>query len=162
MKRIRPISIIMILLVVALSVTVFLMSAQPADESSGTSGTICRTILRIFDSDFDNLSIEEQEESIESLQFIVRKGAHFSAYALLSILTLLASKSCYLKTKTSTVIAITYSLLFAISDEIHQYFVPGRSCEVRDVCIDLSGAVAGTLIILGIIKLIDTRKRCGN
>lgn len=159
MKRIRPISVILTLLVVTLSATIFIMSSQPADESSNTSGTVCRIILRIFDGGFDNLSQAEKDTRIDSLQLIVRKAAHFSEYALLAVLTLLASKSFYLKTKTSAIIAVLYPLLFAVSDEVHQYFIPGRCCELRDVCIDLSGAVTGTLLTLAVIKLIRNRKR---
>jgi VanZ family protein len=35
---------------------------------------------------------------------------------------------------------------YAVTDEIHQYVVPGRSCEVRDVVIDSCGVLVGALI----------------
>lgn len=38
--------------------------------------------------------------------------------------------------------------LYAVSDEVHQFFVPGRSCEVRDMVIDSCGVAAGVLIML--------------
>ena len=157
MKRIRPISIILIALVIALSVTIFMMSSQESDESSETSGGVCEFLLKLFDSDFEELSNDEKAESIDNLQFIVRKAAHFSAYALICALTLCACLSLQFKALTSAVTAISYSLLFSISDEIHQSFVPGRSCEFRDVMIDLSGAVVGAMFILLVRKIIQKR-----
>ena len=38
--------------------------------------------------------------------------------------------------------------LYAVSDEIHQIFVPGRSCQAFDVLIDSSGVLTGTIIML--------------
>ena len=36
--------------------------------------------------------------------------------------------------------------LYAVSDEIHQLFVEGRSCEVRDMLLDSVGVAAGVLL----------------
>ncbi|MGV8147186.1 MAG: VanZ family protein [Alkaliphilus sp.] len=40
-------------------------------------------------------------------------------------------------------------VLYAISDETHQIFVPGRSAQVSDILIDSVGAAVGILIYLG-------------
>ena len=37
--------------------------------------------------------------------------------------------------------------LYAVTDEIHQMFSEGRSCEFRDICIDAGGVLFGVLII---------------
>ena len=37
--------------------------------------------------------------------------------------------------------------LYAVSDELHQSFVPGRSCELRDMLIDACGVAAGVAIL---------------
>ena len=34
------------------------------------------------------------------------------------------------------------ALLYAFSDEIHQYFVLGRNCSIRDVLIDSIGVIS--------------------
>ena len=39
---------------------------------------------------------------------------------------------------------------YAVTDEIHQLFVPGRSCEFRDICIDAVGVLAGVLLMRAI------------
>lgn len=157
MKKIRPISVILIALVLLLSATIFIMSSQDADDSSETSGGVCEFLLKTFDSDFDELSEHEQLDRIESLQFWVRKAAHFSAYAVLCALAVCACLSLYLKPRLSAIISLSYALLFSISDEIHQSFVPGRSCELRDVIIDFSGAITGAIFILLIRHIIKKR-----
>lgn len=50
----------------------------------------------------------------------------------------------------STVALVSWIIctLYAGTDELHQYFVPGRACSLRDVCIDSAGALLGVLIML--------------
>lgn len=50
--------------------------------------------------------------------------------------------------------AICTAVIYAATDEIHQLFVSGRSGRITDVLIDGCGAVAGTLIILLISRII--------
>jgi hypothetical protein len=42
-----------------------------------------------------------------------------------------------------------FATLFGVSDEIHQYFVPSRTCDVLDLCADAAGAT----IIAGVIAV---------
>lgn len=44
-------------------------------------------------------------------------------------------------------------ILYAISDEVHQLFVPGRGGQVRDVIIDSAGAIAGILGYNGLSRI---------
>lgn len=89
---------------------------------------------------------------IESASFIVRKAAHFSAYTAMGILSFLTFVS-YEKLRFKLRCAVSYAVcvLYAVSDEIHQHFVPGRSCEIRDMLIDSVGALLGLLVCLAVI-----------
>ncbi|HOY66709.1 MAG TPA: VanZ family protein [Candidatus Ozemobacteraceae bacterium] len=42
---------------------------------------------------------------------------------------------------------IGFCALYALSDEIHQAFVPLRSCEAADWVIDVAGSTAGALLM---------------
>ncbi len=42
-------------------------------------------------------------------------------------------------------IAILITVGYAVTDEVHQMFVPGRSAEVFDLVADAGGAIAGTV-----------------
>lgn len=144
-------------------IVIFCFSAQPAEQSSETSSGFSKILAEIFFSDFDSLSSSRQTEILNSCQFIVRKTAHFSIYCLLGILSTTACKVS--KLKTYRLKAAIICLLYAISDEIHQYFVKGRSCEFRDVLIDFSGAITGILLITAvfiIVRKIKNRKEIKN
>jgi hypothetical protein len=73
---------------------------------------------------------------------IVRKSAHFTEYMILGILTARGFKI----SKKSPWWAILACAVYAGTDECHQSFVPGRSCEVNDVALDTIGATFGVLI----------------
>lgn len=121
---------------------IFGLSSQNADESSETSGSLIASFAEIFYPGFDELTGEEQEQIIGSFQFIARKTAHFSIYGVLgflSFLTFVSYRRLRLISRLSLSAAVC--LAYAISDEIHQLFVAGRSCELRDVCIDFCGAL---------------------
>lgn len=136
-------------LLVGWMILIFCLSAATASESSATSGGVIAFIARIFIPDFSGMATAEQESIIESLQFIVRKTAHFTLYAILgglAFLGVVTYKSITLKNRFF--ISAVICLLYAISDEIHQIFVPGRSGEVRDVCIDFAGSMLAIFILL--------------
>lgn len=47
-------------------------------------------------------------------------------------------------------------VLYAVGDEIHQYFVPERACRIFDVFVDSCGSSTGILIFLAVILLINS------
>jgi len=81
------------------------------------------------------------------LDTILKKLAHLSAYALLMALWWWALQSLGLKDARGLFLALTFTLLYAISDEWHQTFIPGRSGQLADVLVDFSGALLALIII---------------
>jgi VanZ family protein len=75
---------------------------------------------------------------------IISNLAHIPAYALLTFLWL---KSFARTESKNNIIAFSLILsgllLFAVSDEIHQSFVPGRTASFMDIGLDLIGIVFG-------------------
>lgn len=78
------------------------------------------------------------------------KTAHVAAYALLSVLVLRALADGALATMTwpRATVAVLLSVLYGVTDEVHQRFVPGRSPDVLDVVADAVGAVGGVAALL--------------
>ena len=145
--------IISTVLLIAWMSFIFSLSSENATVSSGTSGRVIATVVRLFVEDFDDLSEEEQAGIIAPYQFIVRKGAHFTAYAILGVLSFfsfITYKSIPFKFRIPIILGVC--LLYSVSDEIHQHFVPGRSCELRDVCIDFCGSLLSVAILTLITK----------
>jgi VanZ family protein len=55
--------------------------------------------------------------------------------------------------KRRFVLALGISIIYAITDEVHQLFVHGRGGQFSDVCIDAGGALIGVLLVLLVHKL---------
>lgn len=122
-----------LLLVVWMGV-IFMFSSQNGEESSGISNGILLTLMNVVP--MENLSIE-------TLSFFIRKAAHFTEYAILGLLVDINSEN---KDKKHLLWSVLFCFIYAISDEIHQYFVPMRSCSFIDVIIDTSGAIFAIFI----------------
>ena len=137
-------------------VFIFIMSAKNATQSSSISGGFTYNILNTFFEQFRSIDKTTQNGIVEGLQFIVRKSAHFLAYAILGGLCFEnLSTLDKLSKKKTFFIALLISVLYAISDEIHQYFVPGRASQFRDVMIDSCGALTGIIVVIIFSKIIQ-------
>lgn len=121
-------------------IIIFLMSSFDATESTNQSNFIVNIITNIF-----------KIENIELLSFIIRKLAHFTEYLILGFLTInMLNKNDISK---KYLLSILICIIYATSDEIHQIFVPGRACQIRDVLIDSIGSITGVYLY----KLINTK-----
>ena len=75
---------------------------------------------------------------------IISNLAHIPAYALLTFLWLKSFARTESKNNITAFSLILAGLvLFAVSDEIHQSFVPGRTASFMDIGLDLVGIVFG-------------------
>ncbi len=82
------------------------------------------------------------------LHLVIRKAAHFTEYAILSWLWFRAWRGPVAEHRWRwAAMAVAISLATAISDEIHQTFVPSRTGEVRDVLLDLTGALFAQILV---------------
>ena len=122
-----------------------MFSAKPADESTQMSRSVGKIVGEIFISEFHEWPESRQEVFAERIDHPVRKCAHASEYAILGIL-LCISVSCYRTEKCAMYVFIA-GAAYAASDEFHQLFVAGRSCQVTDVLIDSMGVLTGILLI---------------
>lgn len=141
--------------VLVLMAVIFTFSAQPADESSATSSPFVDVYMRLFHPEADSLSPKERFELEESASFTVRKAAHFSIYTLLGLLLTAAVSSTFSSSGYIRLwLPFLLGALWAVSDEIHQSFVPGRSCELRDMAIDSAGVLLGVLLFTACTRLV--------
>lgn len=80
--------------------------------------------------------------------FILRKICHVVEYLILVSLLYRAFTSSFdLNAARLFIYPAALSFLYAITDELHQSLVPGRSCSVRDVLIDTIGILVFYIII---------------
>ncbi len=80
------------------------------------------------------------------LEFVARKLAHFTEYALLTFLWWRALEGRS-GARRAIAAAVAIAVAYAITDEYHQTFVEGRVGAVTDVLIDSAGALTAALLI---------------
>ncbi len=119
---------------------IFYFSSRTAVESSEQSSSILNILRQLFGKN-------------AVTDFIVRKSAHCLEFTGLSLLLNFALYFSYQRKKLISAIIITSA--YAVTDELHQLFVEGRSCEIRDWAIDTAGALIGSIGFLILIEIIS-------
>jgi VanZ family protein len=84
--------------------------------------------------------------AIAQVHLIVRKLAHVTEYAILTGLLFRALRGLIGGFWPRAAIAFLPAMIFAVTDEYHQAFVPSRTSSLGDVLIDYLGAFTGILI----------------
>ena len=124
---------------------VFKFSSANGNESTGISMKAANFLV-------------EKKEYIKNVEQIIRKLAHLSEYAIGAVLVYLLLRTYKINSKMQFVGAGTFTLLYAITDEIHQCFVPGRAGMLIDVWIDFIGIMLGLCGMLLMIKILQINK----
>lgn len=130
---------------------IFMLSSRPGDLSRQDSAWLLERA---------NMTTQEEAMDIDnskamSLQMWIRKTAHVIIFGGLCML-LYASLYGYIGKSIKTGLwSWIGTILYGITDEIHQYFVPGRGSQIQDIFRDGKGALVGCLIMVVIFFLIE-------
>ena len=127
---------------VLLMVAIFIVSSDLG--SADNTRPVLASIVRRF---LPWLALRMTPEMIDVTDFIIRKIAHVTEYA---VLCLLVSRSVGVKVTASIrerLVPAGISSLYALSDEFHQSFVPSRGATYTDVMWDTLGAIFGATIL---------------
>lgn len=138
-------------LVLATAGMIFCFSAQNGAASGQLSGGITEKVVEVVEPDYASLPEPEQQTLFDAVQFVVRKSAHFSEYALLGFLLRLLCASYALR--RGGLVAWLCGTGYAATDELHQWFVAARSAMWQDVCLDSVGVFAGAFLATGILVI---------
>lgn len=144
---------------IVMAMVIFGFSKQDGEESSGLSYKAADMILTVADkAGIVDYNDNNRDSMIEAVQFPIRKAAHMTEYAVLSVLVMLALIVDGIKGIRLPVIAAIIAVAFAATDEFHQRYVPGRYGCVRDVLIDAAGSIIGLAIAYVLYKNIHKNK----
>ena len=146
-------------LTVITAALIFFFSAQAGEESASFSNGITRQIFNLFPW-VSELPPEVYEAKFYEWHTFVRMMGHCFEFFTLSVFASLMWK--FWDIGWPSLIGFITSALYAISDEIHQAFVPGRAAEITDVLVDCLGAFVGAFIIYLIINAKRSRERKKN
>lgn len=114
-------------LVLACMAVIFALSHEPATQSQAKSDGVLAWLLQSF--------------GIAVSSHTVRKTAHALEFCGLSLLFYNAYYQSFRAPQAA--LSLLSTVFYAATDEIHQYFVLGRACQLRDVFVDFLGAAAG-------------------
>lgn len=148
---------------------IFSFSMETAEQSAESSDSVLETVLRMIDKKFDTYSSARQTQLLEQYSKLIRKTAHFCIYAALGFFISNALTYQKLTCQKLTFHRRTpwktacFSFLigaaYAVSDEIHQFFVPGRSCQISDMLLDSAGVATGVAFSAILVMLIRKHKK---
>lgn len=142
--------ILLWILVIAWMIFIFYMSNQPANISNEQSDFVLNLIK--------NLGIDINNIYIDLAITIIRKGAHFSEYLILSLLYFNLLRF-YINKNKALVLSTILCFLYASTDEFHQLFVEGRAGRFTDVLIDTSGAFTASILVFLVNKILKKRAK---
>ena len=149
---------------------IFYNSSQSGLESNNKSKSIINQILYDNDKDYGvknilimsggksettdyigdesgNIAYDDYYNTyLQNINIILRKGAHLFEFLILAILVAWVMVSYEITGRRAVVYVLFIVLLYAVSDEFHQLFVPGRTARVEDILIDFIGGIIGTVI----------------
>ena len=138
--------IIFAILIVINCTVIFGFSAQNSEKSSKQSSVVVERVVTTITN--ANKKAKKDPTLRDRVTFYVRKTAHFSIYTLLGIWLMNEANTFDIRKLKKIVICLLFGFMYAISDELHQSFVSGRSREIRDVIIDTSGVLFGCILVI--------------
>lgn len=123
---------------------IFSLSSDNGDISTKKSDNFIIKIVEVLSQ--KTLSDGEKEKWTTYLVVPVRKSAHLFVYLILGLLVYSFITEFMMNGYKVFLLSISFSFLYACSDEFHQMFVSGRSGQISDVILDCFGALLGILI----------------
>lgn len=127
---------------------IFLFSSRTAEQSGEMSSYVTESLFG-FVNDWkfpDGTETEignNQSFIIETLEIIIRKFAHFFIFAVLGFCIANTVRQAVHNKKNIFRISLCIGSFYAATDELHQYFVPGRACMWQDWLLDTAGVLFG-------------------
>lgn len=140
-------------LLLAYIIFIFSNSLTPADESSAESGFVLRLVHQAINA--AGLSAPWLTEHI------IRKCAHFGEYTVLGILLFKSMRNLEFGAAVRRQIHMLLIFFIPFVDETLQLFTEGRSGQISDVWLDMSGVITGTILYLCICLLVTGKAERG-
>lgn len=149
LKRLLPAA-----LTLCCATAIFIFSMQNGKQSAQVSEGLLAHILAFV----KNVSVNEiTYEQISRYSFLIRKAAHFTIFFTLGIFSCWSAWGFF--GKRHMLISLSFCVIYACTDEVHQLFSEGRGPAVKDVLIDSAGAFAGISLAAFVIFIFGKMKK---
>ena len=143
LRKNKFLAVIFWLLCIAVMYVIFMFSSATGEESEEVSQNLLSKIVEFIGNFITHNTL--------------RKLAHFSEFAALGFC--FSGAIHYTFGKKKFYLPLIPSFVYAVSDEIHQYFVPERACALKDVVIDSAGALLAVGVFTAAICFITPLKK---
>ena len=89
------------------------------------------------------------EATLSTIHFFTRKAGHFTEYAILALLAARAfrTSSRELLRNRWFWVSLLFVVVYSLSDEFHQSFVPSRTASIYDSMIDSVGGLIALVLL---------------
>ncbi len=148
--------LLLIFTVVGWVAFIFSNSLKSAHASDGQSGQfvefIIKSVLRISDEKIS-------QDLFGTINFFVRKAAHFTEFAVLAVLLFFIFEILRKNIKLCFLLSELCVFSVAVCDELLQTLSVGRACRMTDVLIDCCGGIFGCFFAYLIYFLINYKKK---
>ena len=144
--RLRSRRIAAWVLVVAWAAFIFFMSAHTGsdlDDGNGLAAVVKRWLTDAI-------------AAATGQRVDVSPVGHFCEYFVFGALLVNAFR-LHVPLKRAVTCSVVISALYAVSDEVHQIFVPGRACDPADWAVDVVAAILAALITAAILRVIQRK-----
>lgn len=154
----------LLIIIFWLGVIFFFSNSDASASTIQTKIVINKLIELAEDNSFFNFIVLKLTEK-HSLVYSIRKLAHLTIFCILQLIVFSVARHHGKSILKSTIYSMLAVVLYATFDEIHQYFIPGRSCQIKDIFIDTLGGTVGlaisylSIILKGIFLKIAHKKR---
>lgn len=140
-----PKSRMLLILTLVWMAVIFGFSSQNADASMEASGLVSEKLLSLAEMLFGGHPPAFIAEIISQGNYFVRKAGHFIEYLILGCLTTGWAGDIW--KRYSFRASLLICVLYAVSDEVHQLFVPGRAGLISDVLLDSAASLVGIAVV---------------
>lgn len=139
---------------------IFSFSAQDGEESGSLSALLSELCVGFLNAVSGKHWTEQFMGALASyFEHPIRKLAHFGEYAMMGVLVYILLRQWRDRSRRLYCVIIIWVFLSAASDELHQYFVPGRYSSFADVLLDTSGGIFGIWCMTILEKHIRKQKK---
>ncbi|MDY2730661.1 VanZ family protein [Clostridium sp. HCP1S3_B4] len=95
-----------------------------------------------------NIDTFVKQFELTNPSIFIRKNAHAFEFLVLAILFASVLRSFGMKIRKSIIYVMFFVLFYAVTDEFHQIFIPGRNSNVFDIVVDFIGGLIGILLFI--------------
>ena len=137
-------------LVVIWMAVIFAFSHQSSEVSGGLSSRLAEFILQLFGRPADAAAVSIADN-------VIRNISHGFVFFVLGLLVSYAFETVNVHEFANAGLAFIVSSIYAVSDEVHQIFIPGRAGQLTDFLVDALGIVIAIVVYQLIKTMLDMR-----